>query len=84
MIRSDASGALSPAPRIVLPSSRSGEPLGWQGIAGGAASFGGVVLLAHPPFLFGGHEDWGQRRVVGMAVGLLSALGAAAAFVSIR
>jgi drug/metabolite transporter (DMT)-like permease len=61
-----------------------GEPLSGAGAAGCLASFAGVVLLAHPPFLFGGHAEWGPARVAGTAAGLASALLAAGAFISIR
>jgi drug/metabolite transporter (DMT)-like permease len=61
-----------------------GEPMGLGGAAGVLASFAGVVVLAHPPFMFGGHAEWGPRRAAGTSVGLLSALFAAGAFVCIR
>lgn len=63
---------------------RRGEPLGWQGGAGCAMSLVGMVVLSHPPMLFGGHEQWGPRRVWGTATGVVSAFFCAAAFISIR
>jgi drug/metabolite transporter (DMT)-like permease len=44
--------------------------LGWAGLL---ASLAGVVLVAHPPFLFGGHHSWGLTRLEGVAIDLASA-----------
>lgn len=60
------------------------EPLGLKGVMGVVTSIGGLVILAHPPFLFGGHEGWGMQRKLGTMFGIISALFAAGAFISIR
>lgn len=49
-----------------------GEPLGYMGLAGCLLSLTGAALIAHPPFLFGGHADWGPRRLLGTVCGILS------------
>lgn len=60
------------------------EPLGWFGLAGCFMSLSGVVVLAHPPFLFGGHAAWGAARLVGTVAGLASSLLAAGAYMCIK
>jgi drug/metabolite transporter (DMT)-like permease len=75
---------LNPPLTAVLAWAIRGEPLSITGGVGCLASFLGVILLAHPPFLFGGHASWGPARVLGTVAGLLSALLGAAAFISIR
>jgi drug/metabolite transporter (DMT)-like permease len=50
------------------------EPLGWRGLGGCLISLCGAALIAHPPFLFGGHADWGTQRLLGTACGLASPL----------
>ncbi len=75
---------LNPPLTAVLAWLIRGEPLSITGALGCLASFLGVVLLAHPPFLFGGHASWGHTRIVGTVAGLMSALLGAAAFISIR
>lgn len=44
----------------------------------------GLVLLTHPPMLFGGHADWGPDRILGTMFGVISAVGATGAFICIR
>eukprot|EP00879_Flechtneria_rotunda_P004737 GHRR01005006.1.p1 GENE.GHRR01005006.1~~GHRR01005006.1.p1 ORF type:complete len:564 (+),score=172.35 GHRR01005006.1:243-1934(+) len=51
-----------------------GEPLGANSIAGCLISVIGVVVLIHPPFLFGGHGDWGDKRLLGIVAGISSTL----------
>ena len=51
-----------------------GEPLGAAGAAGSVLSLVGLLVLMHPPFLAGGHADWGPRRVAGVAFGIVSAV----------
>lgn len=36
-------------------------------------SLAGVVLVARPPFLFGGHEEWARSRSFGTLAGVVSA-----------
>ena len=61
-----------------------GEHLGLQGGLGCLASTGGMLLLIHPPFLFGGHQQWGPQRLWGVVAGVCGAFFAAGAFISIR
>jgi drug/metabolite transporter (DMT)-like permease len=61
-----------------------GEPLGLLGFAGCGISLLGMVVLVHPPMIFGGHAQWGPRRVWGTGFGLFSAICCAGAFISIR
>jgi drug/metabolite transporter (DMT)-like permease len=51
-----------------------GEVFGWRGAAGFTACLAGVLIVAHPPFLFGGGEVWSVLRAVGVGVGVLSTL----------
>lgn len=44
----------------------------------------GVVVLTHPPFLFGGHASWGQTRLYGVIIGSMAACFGAAAFTTIK
>lgn len=44
----------------------------------------GVVVLAHPPFLFGGHENWDRARALGTAASLLSAVLGSGSSLTIR
>ncbi len=60
------------------------EPLGMQGLLGCAVARGGVVVLAHPPFLFGGHGGWGRARVAGTLFGVVSPFFAAGVGYSTR
>ena len=34
----------------------------------------GNLLIARPPFLFGGHEEWGNQRIVGILFGISGTL----------
>lgn len=61
-----------------------GEPLGLQGAAGCGVSVAGVVLLAHPPLLFGGHAAWGRTRLLGTLAGVASTLFASGTSTVIR
>jgi drug/metabolite transporter (DMT)-like permease len=57
-----------------------GEPFPWHGWLALLACMGGVALVAHPPFLFGGHQHWGAARLQGVAADVASAcFGAGAA-----
>lgn len=51
-----------------------GEPLGGRGAGGAALSLVGLVVLMHPPFLAGGHADWGPQRLLGVLFGAAAAL----------
>ncbi len=72
-----------PAHTAARPPARLWLPLRVH-LAGVALSLLGLVLLTHPPFLFGGHTDWDHARVLGTCLGLASAFLAAGAFISIR
>lgn len=48
------------------------EPLGWLGAAGCLISLVGATIVSHPPFLFGGHSQWGQQRMLGTLCGIAS------------
>jgi drug/metabolite transporter (DMT)-like permease len=48
------------------------EPLGWLGAAGCLISLVGATIVSHPPFLFGGHSQWGQQRLLGTLCGMAS------------
>eukprot|EP00192_Tetraselmis_astigmatica_P004038 CAMPEP_0117673032 /NCGR_PEP_ID=MMETSP0804-20121206/14248_1 /TAXON_ID=1074897 /ORGANISM="Tetraselmis astigmatica, Strain CCMP880" /LENGTH=465 /DNA_ID=CAMNT_0005481727 /DNA_START=82 /DNA_END=1481 /DNA_ORIENTATION=- len=61
-----------------------GERLWILQALGVAASVAGVVLIAHPPILFGGHSDWGPGRGMAMAFLVGSAFAAASAITIIR
>jgi drug/metabolite transporter (DMT)-like permease len=64
----------------------AGERLTGRAALGAAVAILGLVLVLHPPFLFGGHEDWGgqSERGLGVAAGLVSAALSAGAFLTIR
>lgn len=75
---------LNPTLTAILVWLVRGEHLGWLGAAGCLSSFSGLLLLVHPPFLFGGHQDWGYARSMGVVAGLVSSCLCAAAFLCIR
>jgi drug/metabolite transporter (DMT)-like permease len=60
-----------------------GEHLGPQGALGGLVSMAGVVVVAHPPFLFGGMH-WSPSRLLGMALGVNFCLFSAGVAFTIR
>jgi drug/metabolite transporter (DMT)-like permease len=60
------------------------EPLGLTGAAGCFVSVAGVTILAHPPFLFGGHSSWGHKRLLGTLSGVASTLFASGTSYTIR
>ncbi|KAK9824648.1 hypothetical protein WJX72_012035 [[Myrmecia] bisecta] len=62
-----------------------GEPITWSSVVGCAASFAGVVLVAQPPFIFGGRAavPWGHERMM-VGMGLAAAMTSAGAFTAIR
>ena len=62
----------------------AGERTGPRAAAGAAAALAGLVLVLHPPWLFGGHAAWGPERAAGVAAGLGSAALSAGAFLTIR
>jgi drug/metabolite transporter (DMT)-like permease len=62
----------------------AGERMGPRAMLGAASALVGLVLVLHPPFLFGGHEAWGPERALGVAAGLGSAALSACAFLTIR
>jgi drug/metabolite transporter (DMT)-like permease len=49
------------------------EAFPWQGWLGLMVSLAGVAVVAHPPFLFGGHAGWGVARVAGIGIDVMSA-----------
>uniref|UniRef100_A0A061RDF1 Membrane protein n=1 Tax=Tetraselmis sp. GSL018 TaxID=582737 RepID=A0A061RDF1_9CHLO len=53
-------------------------------VAGVLASLAGVVLIAHPPMLFGGRGSWGPERAAAISFLVGSALMAATAITVIR
>lgn len=61
-----------------------GEPLGWIGAAACLISLFGAVIISHPPFLFGGHADWGHHRLLGTLCGMASPCFGAGAGYCIR
>ncbi|WIA15998.1 hypothetical protein OEZ85_012734 [Tetradesmus obliquus] len=75
---------LNPCMTAVAAWAIRGEPLGLLGVAGCAWSILGLVLITHPPMLFGGHADWGPKRVLGTLLGVTSAVFATGAFICIR
>lgn len=75
---------LNPVFTAVLAWAVRGEALGWQGILGCMASLAGVALVAHPPFLFGGHAEWGSLRLIATTCMVISATCASFAFIAIR
>lgn len=60
------------------------EFLGLLGVTGCTFSLIGMVVLMHPPMLFGGHTDWGVRRLLGTLFGVIASVFATGAFISIR
>jgi len=55
--------------------------LSWLGVCG---CFVGNALVAHPPFLFGGHEHWGPHRFIGVVSAASGNLFMASTFILIR
>eukprot|EP00878_Enallax_costatus_P033869 GHUV01037445.1.p1 GENE.GHUV01037445.1~~GHUV01037445.1.p1 ORF type:complete len:347 (+),score=68.22 GHUV01037445.1:413-1453(+) len=74
---------LNPAMTALAAAVFLGEPLGLLGGGGCVLSLLGLVLLTHPPMLFGGHADWGPQRIFGTLFGVISAVGATGAFICI-
>ncbi|KAF5309361.1 hypothetical protein D9611_013998 [Ephemerocybe angulata] len=66
------------------------ESLSARQLLAGLVSLGGVVLIARPPFLFGGASPDGERgvtptqRLMAVGVALIGVLGATLAFTSLR
>ncbi|KAF6756683.1 integral membrane protein DUF6 [Ephemerocybe angulata] len=66
------------------------ESLSARQLLAGLVSLGGVVLIARPPFLFGGASPDGERgvtptqRLMAVGVALMGVLGATLAFTSLR
>lgn len=56
----------------------------YHGVAGCITSLAGVVLVARPPFLFGGHEEWARSRCIGTIAGVLSAVLGGGSSMAIR
>jgi len=75
---------LYPAATALLAFLLLGERLGMLQVAGVLGSVAGVVLIAHPPMLFGGHADWGKGRAAAMGALVGAALMAATAITIIR
>ena len=55
----------NPTMTVILAWACLGEPLLPLAMAGIACSLVGVVVVAKPPFIFGGHETWNHKRVAG-------------------
>lgn len=51
--------------------------ISWTGIVG---TILGNALVAHPPFIFGGHEEWGTTRLLGILIAILANLFIAGAY----
>lgn len=77
--RAPASGQRYCLPSLPLLLPRRGEPLGLAGLLGCLVCTAGTLLVVHPPFLFGGHQDWGRQRQLGIAAGVLASAAAAGA-----
>lgn len=75
---------ISPALTALLCWLILGEPLGWLTAGGCLASLVGVALVAQPPWLVGGHVEWGRERLMGTLFGLAGATLAAGAYTCIR
>eukprot|EP00193_Tetraselmis_chui_P000098 CAMPEP_0177757136 /NCGR_PEP_ID=MMETSP0491_2-20121128/3482_1 /TAXON_ID=63592 /ORGANISM="Tetraselmis chuii, Strain PLY429" /LENGTH=379 /DNA_ID=CAMNT_0019272767 /DNA_START=153 /DNA_END=1289 /DNA_ORIENTATION=- len=75
---------LYPAATALMAFLLLGERLGVLQVAGVLASVAGVVLIAHPPMLFGGHSEWGAGRGTAMGCLVGAALLAATAITIIR
>lgn len=75
---------VNPAITAVLAALLLGEPFGRFTAVGCLLSLLGMLLVVHPPFLFGGHMRWSHERAVGTAFAAASALLAAGAYLSIR
>lgn len=60
------------------------EALGWPGALGCLASLTGVVVVTHPPFVFGGSSDHEESQMLGSLFGVVAALFSAGAFLAIR
>eukprot|EP00775_Hariotina_reticulata_P005916 gene5916-biopygen7724 len=60
------------------------EPLGSRGLVGCLVALIGVVVVAHPPCLFGGHEHWSHQRLLGACAAVLSASLSATSIMIIR
>eukprot|EP00210_Caulerpa_lentillifera_P008480 g8090.t1 len=56
------------------------EKLNWISWTGIIGTILGNSLIAHPPFIFGGHEDWGLNRVVGIVTAIVNNLLTSGAF----
>lgn len=54
-----------------------------QGVLGILGSIAGLIVLTHPPFIFGGAE-WDAERLSGTLFGVTAALCASGTFISIR
>jgi len=55
--------------------------LSWIGVCG---CFVGNALVAHPPFLFGGHEEWGPERFIGVVAAAAGNIFMGSTFILIR
>ena len=58
-------GKLTPIFTALLAALLIAEPLTWAIGAFSLLAIAGVVLVAHPPFLMGGHEAWSSTRMAG-------------------
>eukprot|EP00210_Caulerpa_lentillifera_P008492 g8101.t1 len=56
------------------------EKLNWISWTGIVGTILGNALIAHPPFIFGGHKDWGPRRVLGIVAALTANIFVSSAF----
>ncbi|KAI5809333.1 hypothetical protein BZA77DRAFT_361778 [Pyronema omphalodes] len=63
------------------------EPFTRIEMAGAVVSFGGVLLIAQPPFLFGGGDNPGptdSKRMIAVAIALVGVCGSATAMTCLR
>ena len=60
------------------------EHLGILSWIGAVGCLIGNALIAHPPFLFGGHDDWDSGRVVGIVAACFGNLFMASTFILLR
>ena len=80
-------GLVSPPITALLAHAVLHEPLGWQGVVGCGVSLNGVVVLARPPFLFGGATAaaaYSPLIVLGTAATVTSAVLASGSSICIR
>lgn len=73
-----------PIVTAVLASLTGMEKLNWMTWLGIGGTAIGNALVAHPPFVFGGHQEWGATRGVGLALSTLSVLAMGSTFIVVK